>query len=63
MFGTIEKTHDGKYVNRIKGILSDIEVKRPVRSVLIINEEHKNKILKLFKEFSAIIETYKIIPI
>lgn len=61
MFGTVEKTHKGKYINRTTGLLSDIEIRRPVRSVIIINEEYKNKILNIFKEFSAIIEVYKVI--
>lgn len=62
MFGTIERTHQGKYENRIKGLLSDIEFRRPVRSVIIFNEEHKTKILKLLKEFSAKIEAYRVVP-
>ncbi|MDI6738270.1 MAG: hypothetical protein QME12_07210, partial [Nanoarchaeota archaeon] len=62
MFGTIEKTHQGKYKNEIKGLLTDKEFKRPVRSVIIFNEEYKNKVLRLLKEFSAKIEIYKVIP-
>lgn len=63
LFGTIERTHQGKYENRIKGLFSDIEVRRPVRSVIVFNEAHKNKVLKLLKAFSAKIEAYRVIPV
>ncbi len=62
MFGTIEKTHKGKYKNEIKGLLTDQEFKRPVRSVIIFNEEQKRQVLRLLKEFSARTEAYRVIP-
>lgn len=62
MFGTIESTHKGKYKNEIKGLLTNKEFRRPVRSVIIFDEEQKSKVLKLLKEFSAHTEAYRVIP-
>ena len=62
MFGTVEKTHKGKYKNEIKGLLTDKEFKRPVRSVIIFDEEQKSRVLRLLKKFSARTEAYRVIP-
>ena len=62
MFGTVEKTHKGKYKNEIKGLLTDKEFKRPVRSVIIFDEEQKSKVIRLLKKFSAHTDAYRVIP-
>ncbi|MFH1229564.1 MAG: hypothetical protein V1678_04030 [Candidatus Aenigmatarchaeota archaeon] len=62
MFGTEETSHGGKYTTVCKGILSDIEYDKPVRSVIVIDEKHKEKVIRLLKSYSAKIRGYKVIP-
>ncbi len=62
MFGTIEKSHRGKYKSKIQGILSNIKHERPVRSVIVFNEKYKEKITGILKEFSAKIYEYRVVP-
>ncbi len=62
MFGTVERSHGGKYESRINGILTKIKHDRPVRSVIVFHEKHKKKILDTLKEFSAKVHAYKVVP-
>lgn len=61
MFGTIEKSHKGKYETKTEGILTNIEHERPVRSVIIFDEKYEKRVITILKEFSAKIHIYKVI--
>jgi hypothetical protein len=61
LYGSIEKTHGGKYTTKIQGILSDKIYEKPVRSVIIIDKKDQNEVIKLLKEFQAEFEIFKII--
>jgi hypothetical protein len=62
MFGTVEKTHKGKYQSITKGVLEGISYRKPVRSVLIISKKHIKKVMGVFKEFSTKTEIFEIVP-
>lgn len=61
LFGTIEKSHGGKYITKTKGFLSDKEFRRPVKSTILIDNKHINLILKIFDKFSANYELFKVV--
>lgn len=61
LFGTTEKTHKGKYSTTIKGILTDIPYKKPVKSAIIIETKYVNKIEEIVKKFGGKCELFKII--
>ena len=61
MFGTKEKTHGGKYIAITKGILSNKQYQKPIRSVIIINQNIKNEVLEVLNKFNANYWVYNII--
>ncbi len=63
LFGTVEKTHRGKYETKIKGILTNKEYRKPVKSVIIVDKKYLKKITTVLDEFSANREIYEITPI
>jgi hypothetical protein len=60
LYGSIEKTHGGKYITKIQGILSNKDYEKPVRSVIIIDKKDQNEVIKLLKEFNAEIKIFTI---
>lgn len=60
LFGSIEKTHGGKYKTKIKGVLTDKKYKKPVRSVLVFETKYKDLVLNVLNKFGANIQVYKI---
>jgi hypothetical protein len=61
LFGSEEKTHFGRYTAITKGYLSNKKYKKPIRSVIIINEKDKKEVIKILEEFNAIIFLYKLV--
>jgi hypothetical protein len=61
LFGTTEKTHKGKYSTTIKGILTNIPYKKPVKSAIIIETKFVNQIEEIVKKFGGKCELFKII--
>ena len=53
LFGSMEKTHGGKYITKIKGYLTGKKIEKPIRSMVIISENDKKGVLKILKEFGA----------
>ena len=62
LFGAIEKTHRGKYTSSTKGFLSDKHYEKPIRSVIIIQEQDKEGTLQILREFKAKTYIFKILP-
>lgn len=63
MFGTVERTHGGKYETEIMGVLTNKKYRRPVRSVIVISRTYLEEVLTVLKEFSARTEIYRIAPL
>lgn len=63
LFGAKEKTHGGKYTAITKGFLSDKYFEKPVRSVIIIDNQDKEEVLQILEKFNATIQIYRILPI
>lgn len=63
LFGTIEKTHKGKYEARTVGILTGKKYRKPIKSAIITEKENLKSISILLDEFSAKKEIYKIAPL
>jgi hypothetical protein len=61
LFGTIEKTHKGKYSTTIKGILTDIPYKKPVKSAIIVETKYVKQIENIVKKFGGKCELFKIV--
>ena len=62
LFGTVEKTHHGKYVSIIKGILTNKKYERPIRAVIIFeNDALKNKISNVLTKYDAKFKIYDVI--
>ena len=60
LFGTIEKTHSGKYTAITKGFLSDKNYEKPVRSVVIVQKKDKTGVIKILKMYNAKIKIFNI---
>ena len=61
MFGTEETSHGGRYKTICEGVLTNIDYGKPVRSVILIDEKYKDRVIKLLKDYSARIIVYKVI--
>lgn len=53
LLGYKDHSNMGKYNYKRKGLLSKIPNYRPIRSVIIIKEKDKTKILSLLKKYKA----------
>ena len=53
LLGYKDHSNMGKYSYKREGILSKIPNYRPIRSVIIIKERDKNKIISLLKRYKA----------
>lgn len=53
LLGYKDHSNMGKYNYQREGILSKIPNYRPIRSVIIIKEKDKNKIISLLKKYKA----------
>jgi len=60
LFGTIEKSHNGKYITKIKGYLTDKNFRKPVKSTILIENENIKKVSKILEKYNAIYELFKI---
>jgi hypothetical protein len=60
LFGSVEKTHGGKYFSETKGILSEIPYKKPVNSVILTEKKVQFKVEEVLKKFEAKYEIYDI---
>ena len=61
LFGTVEKSHSGKYITKIKGYLSDKKFRKPVKSTILIEKNHIEKIIEILNKYSATYEQFTII--
>jgi len=52
---------DGKYAYLRDGLLSTIPHCRPVRSTMIVKNEHESEVIALLEKFNAKIKAYEII--
>lgn len=53
LFGSIEKTHKGRYTTEIEGLLSKNPPEKLINSVFITNSKYEKKIIMILQEFSA----------
>ncbi|MFH0875761.1 MAG: hypothetical protein V1859_07525 [archaeon] len=58
LFGTTEKTHNGKYTSITKGVLSNTNYEKPIRSAIIIQKKHLDVVLNVLKSYNAKISAY-----
>jgi hypothetical protein len=58
LFGTIEKTHSGKYITKIKGYLTNKNYRKPVKSTILVEENDLKKTLEILKIFQAEFEIF-----
>jgi len=61
LFGTQEKTHHGKYITTTRGILTQKDYQRPIRSAIILNENLKESVIRILREYSARILVFMIV--
>ena len=61
LFGTIEKSHGGKYVTKTKGYLSDKKFRRPVKSTILVEKNYIKRILEILNKYSATYELFKVL--
>ena len=61
LFGTTEKSHGGKYVATTKGLLSDKNFRKPVKSTILIETEDLKEVSKILKKYGAIYEVFKVL--
>lgn len=60
-FGYLDKSTYGKYTYLRDGLLSTIPHCRPVRSTVIVKNEHKSEVVDLLEKFNAKIKVYEVI--
>ena len=60
LLGYKDHSNMGKYNYERRGILSKIPNYRPIRSVIIIKEKDKNKIISLLKRYKARYATFDV---
>ena len=60
LFGTIEKSHGGKYITKTKGYLTDKNFRRPVKSTILIEKVDLKQVFGILKKFNAIYEWFKV---
>jgi len=53
LFGSIEKTHGGRYSTEIKGLLTNNPHERLINSVFLTDSKFESKIKKVLDYFSA----------
>ena len=60
LFGTIEKSHEGKYITTTKGYLSDKKFRKPVKSTILTEKSNAKKILDILNKYNATYELFKV---
>lgn len=61
LFGTTEKTHGGKYINKIKGFLTNKNYRKPIKSTILIEIKDSKEVIKILKKYNATYELFKIL--
>lgn len=59
-FGYLDKSTYGKYTYSRDGLLTTIPHSRPVRSTVIVKNEHESEVIALLEKFNAKIKVYEI---
>lgn len=60
LFGTTEKSHNGKYATQVKGYLTDKKFRRPVNSTILIENKSIKKISEILKKYNANFEIFEV---
>lgn len=60
LFGTVERSHNGKYITKIKGYLTDKKFRKPIKSTILIEIKDLKKVLKILDKYNANYELFKI---
>ena len=60
LFGTVEKSHSGKYLTKIEGYLTDKNFRKPIKSAILIEIKDLKNILKILDKYNANYEIFKI---
>jgi hypothetical protein len=60
LFGSQEKVQQGKYDFYKKGYLTDKVYEKPIRSVLILDEQDVSKVEKIILQFKGEFKKYKL---
>lgn len=61
LFGTIEKSHSGKYATKVKGYLTNKKYRKPVKSTILIEDKDSIKVSEILKKYNASFELFKVL--
>jgi len=60
LFGTNEKSHNGKYTTSIKGYLSNKKYRKPIKSTILIEKKYLQEVIQILKKYSANFEPFEL---
>ena len=61
LFGTLEKSHNGKYITTTKGYLTGKNYRKPVKSTMLIEDKDLKETKNILKKYNANFEVFKIL--
>lgn len=60
LFGTVEKSHKGRYMTKTKGYLTNKKFRKPVKSTILIENKELKKVSEILEKYNAIYEQFKV---
>lgn len=60
-FGYLDKSQFGRHIYQRDGLLSTIPHSRPIKSMVIVKNEHEAEVVDLLEKFNAKIKVYSVI--